>query len=513
MKQILLSYLAVISIFASACHAEFQVNTRTSRDQASPAIAADAQGSFSVVWSSYFDDRSNDIIGQRFDSGGTPIGGEFTANSTTAGNQSEPAVATDNMGNFVVAWQGPRSIDDANEDIFAQRFDANGQPVGGEFRVNDDPNGRQLHPKVAMGKTGSFVIVWEDNRYYPQFDYYEILFKLYDSNGTVIEADSANLLTQCRYPDVAMDGNGDFTIVWLRQDNPNIILVRRYSANGTAKANPCQISTANFFTITHPSIACDGAGHFVVAWNGNPGPASQDNILAHRYKFDGTALTDEFTVNTTLTGTQENPDVAMDNRRQFIIVWNSEIDPNSNIRDIIGRRYDELANPIGDEFLINTYTFDDQKYPAVTIKETGEFITVWQSYGQDGAENGIFGDVGPKVGSADLTGDGFVNFCDYSILADEWLKSENPLRADLIDDDKIDEQDLIVLCQRWLRPCYQCSEVDIVGNGKIDFKDYACLAGNWLEKGANLDGDITGNGIVDMADLRALLFHWAQTCE
>lgn len=47
-----------------------------------------------------------------------------------------------------------------------------------------------------------------------------------------------------------------------------------------------------------------------------------------------------------------------------------------------------------------------------------------------------------RIASADFTGDAIVNFQDYSILAEEWQKQGSPLRADLIDDDCIDEQDL-----------------------------------------------------------------------
>ena len=361
-------------------------------------IAMDANGNFVVVWSSYLQDgSSNGIFGQRFKADGSPIGGEFQVNTTTSGNQTEPSVAMDDRGNFVVAWHGAMGV--SEEDIFAQRFEPNGQPVGGEFHVNNDPNGKQLHPKVAMSKTGAFVIVWENNAYWPQFDYFEILFQLYDSNGTPINANTANLLSQCRYPDVAMDGNGNFTIVWMQDDiyhTSNIILARRYKADGAAKADPCQVSTTDFFSIAHPSIAADGTGHFVVVWDGNPGPATQDNILARRYKFDGTPLSGEFIVNTTLTGTQQSPKVAMNNQRRFIIVWDSEIDPNSNVRDIFGQRYDEWWRPIGDEFRANTYVVDDQKYPDVAIKENGEFVAVWQSYGQDGSGYGIFGQIGPR---------------------------------------------------------------------------------------------------------------------
>jgi len=60
--------------------------------------------------------------------------------------------------------------------------------------------------------------------------------------------------------------------------------------------------------------------------------------------------------------------------------------------------------------------------------------------------------MGQIVGSADFNGDGFVNFRDYCVLAEEWLIKENTLRADLINDNKIDERDLAAFCEQWLKP-------------------------------------------------------------
>jgi len=516
MKQAFLSYLVITSIFASASGTEFQVNTRTSRNQANAAIAADANGNFVVVWNSYFEDaNSNDIFGRLFDSGVNPVGDEFRINTTRLGNQKEPSVAADPAGNFVVVWQ---SKDGNDWDIFAQRFDANGTPVDVEFRVNDDPNGGQLHPKVAMSKTGAFAIVWERYEFFDPFDAWDVCGQLYDCNGLPVGAElKVNLLSQCRYPDVAMDGNGNFTVVWMQDDiyhTSNLVMARQCNADGTAKTEePCEVSTGEFYTIAHPSIAMGGNGHFVVCWEGHPDSAAEKDIHARRYNYNGSALSQQFTVNTTTDGAQEYPEVAMNNQREFVIVWNSETEPGSNERDIFGQRYDSLWEHLGDEFQVNTYVVGDQRYPAVVIKEDGEFVTVWQSDGQDGSEFGIFGEFGPKKDSAELTGDGFVNFRDFCVLAEEWRKEGNPLEADLIDDNRIDEQDLGAFCEQWLTPLYECSEVDIDGDSKIDFKDYAHWAADWSEQGPNLDGDITGNGIVDMADLRALLFHWPQTCE
>ena len=448
LKRNYLTAVAIALVAAIACPAEFQVNTRTSSNQANPVIAADVSGNFVVVWNSYFSGRSNEIFGRRFGPDASPIGGEFQINTTTSGNQKEPSVATDAVGNFVVFWYGPGV---SEEDIFGRRFDSNGQPLSDQFGVNSRTESRQRLPKAAMNAAGACAVVWESDKLGAKPYAWTVSCQLYDGSGPAVGQEfQANLLPDCRYPDVAMDDNGNFAIVWLHDNNPNSIMARLYNADGTARTDSFEVSTIGFNSVTRPSIAMDWSGGFVVAWDGDPVSSRLDDIHARCYTFDAVAMGEQFVVNTTITGTQQSPQVAMNNQREFVIVWNSQIDPDINERDIFGQRFDSSCTPIGDEFGANTYVANDQKWAAVAIRENGEFLTVWQSKGQDGSGYGVFGEMGQMVGSADFTGDGFVNFHDYCVLAEEWRKSEKPLTADLIDDNKIDEQDLAEFCYQWL---------------------------------------------------------------
>ena len=447
--------VAITLIAVMTCGAEFQVNTRTSNKQENPAIAMDAEGNFVVVWNSYLQDgSSNGVFGRRFDPNCKPLSDEFQINTTTSGNQKEPSVAMDAGGNFVVVWHGPGIVEEDKEDIFARRFDPNGQTLGSEFRVNTYTNEKQLYPVVAMDNDGGFIIVWESMNI-PEQGKKAICGRLYDSNGLNIGPEFVvnEEASDSRYPDVAIETEGNFAVVWMRDKSSNSIMTRLYNADGIAKTEPFEVSTIKFSSVTRPSIAMDKAGHFVVAWDGDPKLASLDDIHARIFEPNGTAIGEQFTVNTTIEGPQQNPRVAMNNRGRFIIVWDSKIDPDINERDIFAQRYDSSGRPLGDEFQVNTYMADDQKRPTVAMGQNRNFVMAWQSYGQDDSDYGVFGETGQIVGSADFNNDGFVNLRDYCILAEEWLKSEEPLTADLVDDNKIDEQDLAEFCYQWLTFC------------------------------------------------------------
>ena len=142
---------------------EFRVNTYTTSSQEFPSVASEATGEFVVVWESNDQDGSGfGIFGQRFDALGAPLGPEFRVNTFTTGIQRFPAVASDFSGNFVVAWQSDAE-DGSGYGVFGQRFNNAGVPVGPEFLVNTFTPGNQADPQVAADGVGDFVVIWRSN--------------------------------------------------------------------------------------------------------------------------------------------------------------------------------------------------------------------------------------------------------------------------------------------------------------------------------------------------------------
>jgi hypothetical protein len=449
MKSILLSYLLAASILISASWAEFQVNTQTTYTQTYADVAMNGAGRFVVVWRSYrHDGDSGGIFGRCFDPNCEPLGDEFQINTTTSGDQTKPSVAMSVKGDFVVAWEGPGI---SQEDIFAQMFDPNGQPVSGGFQVNSYTDSRQRFPKIAINEAGTFVVVWESERLAAGTSV--ISCRLYDANGLAVgEEFEVNIMSDCRYPDVAIDTNGNFAVVWMQDKNNNSIISRLYNTDGTARTEPFKINSVSFRSITSPSIAMNDSGHFAVAWDGDPNRASEDDIHARLYDPNGTPICEQFVVNTTCDGPQQDPRIDLNNNQDFVIVWNSETDSDVNKKDIFVQRFNQLGQPIGGELQINSFVEGEQKYPAIAIGQEGKSVVVWQSDKQDGSHYGIFGQMVPKAPAADFNNDGSVDFRDFCILANEWRKSKDTLRTDLINDNKIDEQDLAAFCEQWLTP-------------------------------------------------------------
>ncbi|MFH1613824.1 MAG: hypothetical protein ABIG61_01895 [Planctomycetota bacterium] len=451
----------VTSLITVACPsvcAKFQVNNYTSYDQTDPAIAIDPNGGFLVVWRSYRQDGdSGGIFARQFDACGNPLGLEFIVNSETIGNQKAPDAAMDGYGNFVVVWQGP-GID--QEDIFARRFGCNAQPLDTEFTVNTYTDNRQLSPAVAMNHQGRFLVVWESINIPADPNKRSICGRLYDSNGNSIGSEFVinNEASTCRFPDAVMLEDGSSIVVWVRESTLKSIWVRFVNAVGNTPTLAIMVNEDNFTSLTQPSVACDAAGNFIILWDGHETTYLEDDIYLRRFHWSHAPLENAVIISGD-PGQQSLPAAVMAPDGRFVALWQNE--PNNDSEtDIFAQRFptqNENIGPVlfmGTQFQINPYSNGSQQYPAVVINDSADFVAVWESYAEDGSGYGIFGQIGFLLGSADLTGDNFIDFCDFTLLADRWLNEQVPLYKDIFNDGNIDTLDLAIMADHWLQPAH-----------------------------------------------------------
>jgi len=291
---------------------EFQVNQQTASDQQWTSVATGLDGGFVAVWTSDAQDGAGDgVYARRYDSGGTPIAGEFLVNTTTALSQSNPSVAMDADGDFVVVWQGNGAGDD--EGVYGQRFDSTGTVVGGEFRVNATTAAFQANPCVGMAHDGSFVVVWNDVN--------EVVGRRYDSSGVPQggEFTVGNGTTTGDHA-VAMDASGNFVVVWKESVIEDAIYARRYDVSGSPLGDSFTVNTTTFGDQGSPSVAMDAAGNFIIAWEGS-GPGDGSGIFAQKYDSAGNSIGSEFRVNQTTGGSQHMASLAMLDANNFVSVW------------------------------------------------------------------------------------------------------------------------------------------------------------------------------------------------
>jgi len=145
-----------------------------------------------------------EVVVQRFNAGtleqlGSDI--EITrpediVNTTIAGDQvlndqsSQPSVAMLRMGGrqtgeYVVVWSGPGA--GGTQDIFYQKFDADGKPMGPETLVNTITDGAQTAPGVVADEEGRFYVTWLTNHLHQDTGDRLGAVALFERDGTRID--------------------------------------------------------------------------------------------------------------------------------------------------------------------------------------------------------------------------------------------------------------------------------------------------------------------------------------
>ncbi|MDW3223931.1 MAG: Ig-like domain-containing protein [Paracoccaceae bacterium] len=328
---------------------ERQANTTTLSDQSDSSIAATDEG-FVIIWRS-FDNEPNvastyGIFGQRFDTTGNPIGDEFLINTTEAGSQLDPQVTGLTGGGFVVAWGDPGTPD--GQDIFIQRYDGNGDPVGGETQINTFVSSTQQDVEIIELANGDLLAVWDS-------------FGV--STGTGIGWDVVGQI---------IDGG-----------------------TGALVGSEFLINQTTATTQQDVSVEATAGGGFVATWRTDDGSIDGASSAVLARIFDDSAsgyapADDEFLVNTTTSGAQQDSAVAVLNDGNFVIVW-EEPSADGSTTGIFGQIYASDGALVGGEFRVNDNRLFAQSDPGITALDNGGFAVVYSdNSGLDGSGTGVF---------------------------------------------------------------------------------------------------------------------------
>jgi hypothetical protein len=366
---------------AYSINGEKLVNTYTAGNQIlginnRRAVGMDSNGNYVVAWSSASQDGSGfGVYAQRFDVNGARIGGEFLVNTTTLGDQGEPSVAVAPNGNFVVAWQSAGQDASASLGIYAQMYNSSGARVGGEFRVNTTTAGDQQYPVVATDPAGDFAVTWvTSNSIAPG-----VFSQLYNASGSPIGGETqvnAATLGTLSGVSVAMDSAG-YVVTWA--DSLKGIQAQLFGPNGLKIGSPVQVSSYTLGNQGLPSVTMDSKGNFVVTWTSQGQDGSGLGVYARRFNSAGSPTSGEFRVNTSTLGDQSASSARLDDSGDLLVVWSS--DPYPGVSgyhwNTYTQQYNPNGSPMGGELQVNTSTGFDQRNPSVAMDNLGHAVVVW----------------------------------------------------------------------------------------------------------------------------------------
>ncbi|QGY44304.1 T9SS type A sorting domain-containing protein [Maribellus comscasis] len=349
----------------------------------------------------------------------TPSGIETQGNTTIENSQLHPKIAADTTGNFVLVWE---SFNEDGDDygVFGQRFNNSGTKVGSQFQINATTNNAQSFPDVAMDENGNFTVVWMSEK--EDGDGWGTYIRGYDDTGSSVFGPTlANTTTagEQRFPTIST-GGGNTVVTWMEPQNDGDIFARIFDSSGNPANPPFLVNTVTAGFQGFPTIAVDSAGNFVIAWQDNAADGDGIGIQAQRFDDTGSIDGTVISVNTTTTGNQQEPQVAKTQDGKFAVSWSS-YGQDSDHFGVFARLFDNSGTALTSEILVNTETTGAQENESIVAMMDGKYAVSWSSYAQDSSFTGaymqILNDDGSFYGSEtrlNTTTFGFQHFSDLA---------------------------------------------------------------------------------------------------
>ena len=395
-----------------------------------PAVVMNDSGEMLLQWT-----RTGEPYAQRYDSEGDPVGDPFQVPGA--------AMGLDNGGAFLSVWEGPTGrwhippLPELPDLEIAKVSCPPGGTIGGRIyigttvhnatvgaagpfavqyylspdaEITGTGNDRALRAQpVAVGEMlgGQSVEIHSDvvvPGNLAEGTYW--LGAIIDVGNTVVEEDEGdntqsvpielssppllgpellvNATTGGDQTKVALAAlpDGGFVAVWSGNGvgDDDGVFFRRYDATLLPVGSEGCVTQTTAGQQSHPSVASDAAGTFVVTWTSADQDGSGSGVFARRFAANGTPLTEESRVNTYTEGDQYDADVAAADDGSFVIVWLSHGQAGLQT-DVFGQRFDASGGPIDGEFQINTMNDRGCKAPSVIVLPTGGFLAGWTLLG------------------------------------------------------------------------------------------------------------------------------------
>jgi serine protease len=258
---------------------------------------------------------------------------------------------------------------------FMQRFDQVGR------RLQSDDFYVLTAQSVAIDDAGDFVIA----RVGPDGTGNSVFLTVFNNAGSILVPEfraNNTIAGQKGNPHLAMSRSGEIAVTWTQipASGPYSVYVRRFHLNGTPLGNEFMASDPAVGNNASMGIACDSVGNFVATWLAFPTIGVGWNIYARRFNSNMTPQGVPFLVNSYTPDNQAGNAIAMNDSGSFVIVWESrgQETPGSLDFGIYGRRFATM-NSVGTEFHVNSQTAGAQRLATVGMAADGSFTVAWQS--------------------------------------------------------------------------------------------------------------------------------------
>jgi len=154
---------------------------------------------------------------------------------------------------------------------------------------------------------------------------------------------------------------------------PNLVDAQISSLSNETRNNTTTTGNQAGYWWSLRTVAVQPDGGYIIVWidAGNDGQGT--GIYGQRFNANGTKAGAEFLVNTTTSGDQYSPSLAVAPDGSFLVAWEG---PGTSI-DAFAQKFTKLGVKDGTEFLLNTSVSGNQRYPEIQFYPDGTFVAAF----------------------------------------------------------------------------------------------------------------------------------------
>ena len=354
------------------------------------SMCSDGNGGAFISWHAILD--SNSLCVQHINASGTLMwdSSGITICSTTLSGQIISKIASDGNGGAIIAWGDTRNGGNNNEDLYAQRINANGivQWTANGIAMSNASGFQGGSMQITSDGSGGAFMAWEDQRSGTTVEIYTQKVNasgavLWDTTGVLVNSVVGGSL----YPQLISDAGGAI-ICWVDRRNGNTdwnIYAQKVNTSGLVQwtVNGVAICLASS-NQTSPQLASDGNGGAIITWDEPVSATNTDpNIYAQRVNASGVAewVTNGVGVCLEVNG-QRFPQLTSDGNGGAVITWQDA--RTNNIHDIYAQRINSSGSSLwtNDGVAVSTATYV-QSSPIILNDGINGMIIAWTDLRND----------------------------------------------------------------------------------------------------------------------------------
>ncbi|MGB9721434.1 MAG: hypothetical protein ACPL28_08165 [bacterium] len=329
-------------------------------------VAVDNNCDFFVVWTDYrrYPDfyYMPNCYGRRYDSQGNPYGDEFRIN--TYANADNATIGI-NSNVYVIVWA--RTQVDSNHQIYGQRFDLNGNPIGTNYQISLSSGTNELSfPRITTLSNNYFVVIWKEKISTIDKIYGRILDPMGMPTGIQFNPyfDSSGYNTGWSVVD---EGNGKFIVPILCSTQDSIVIaIQEFDYNGNPVSEPITINESQ------PSYNCvcgtKGIDRYLFIWQ------QQSKIIGQFLDNNLQKIGINFVITDDTVSFKNYCSLVSSDDGKFFVIWDEERNDNP---DLYGQFFDSMGNKIGNNFRVDNDTTNGEQGNPNAFSKYDRIYIAW----------------------------------------------------------------------------------------------------------------------------------------